>query len=399
MARIIIIVLLTFNYVDSLSAQKNIRSFIFGHSLINHEVQVNPTPSQETSVPHWFHFLAEHANHSYAVSGQYGFLPQHVNLPPIAQWGFDFVDGAWDSDYEPFSAANFSNVMITPGNFIQWQSSTENYPMESVSPVSATETIINWCNQQEDSLRFYIYENWPDMASYLNNGFPPTANEWENYNTYLNDEFHNWFIEYHDNIVEAIPNSCIKMIPVGPVISQLLNQSPFDQIPINELYEDDAPHGRASIYFLASLVTYMSMYEEKAPIDYQVESIIHPIIVENYETIVNFVWDELNNFNYSNGESRVFCDAPLISSLELPNLKYEVTISPNPIFEYLRIEGSFDSHFIDIYSVEGNTYLSSIPVNSIENKIELNFLPKGFYTLVGKSESNTFLYSRKIIKL
>ncbi len=40
-----------------------LRTFIFGHSLIHHEAQVNPTPSQETSVPHWFHLLSAEAGH------------------------------------------------------------------------------------------------------------------------------------------------------------------------------------------------------------------------------------------------------------------------------------------------------------------------------------------------
>ena len=56
------------------NAQQTVKTFIFGHSLINHELQVNITPSQETSVPHWMHFLSVEAGHNYSVSGQYGFL-------------------------------------------------------------------------------------------------------------------------------------------------------------------------------------------------------------------------------------------------------------------------------------------------------------------------------------
>ncbi|MDF1694650.1 MAG: hypothetical protein P1U56_02405, partial [Saprospiraceae bacterium] len=135
-------------WLFSINAQKDVRSFIFGHSLINHEAQVNPTPSQETSIPHWMHFLAEAGGNTYAVSGQYGFLPQHANLPPIAQWGFDFATGAWESDYEPFSAANFTNILITPANFIQWQGPEENYFGETISPIDATKTIVDWCIEQ-----------------------------------------------------------------------------------------------------------------------------------------------------------------------------------------------------------------------------------------------------------
>jgi hypothetical protein len=103
-------------------SQKNVRTFVFGHSLINHELQVNVTPSDETSVPHWFHFLAEEANHDYAVSGKYGFLTQQRDTNNVfAQWAFDSVAAAWDSDNEVFNEANFTNILITPANFIQYQ--------------------------------------------------------------------------------------------------------------------------------------------------------------------------------------------------------------------------------------------------------------------------------------
>ena len=396
--RITIIAVVTALLFGNLSAQKNTRSFIFGHSLINHALPINPTPSQETSVPHWMHFLAEAAGHTYAVSGQYGFLPQHANLPPIAQWGFDFADGAWASDYDPFSAADFTNILITPGNFIQWQGPTENYPSESISPVGATETIINWCAAQEADLKFYIYENWPDMAPYLTNAFPPTTSDWDNYNNYLTNNFHDWFLAYHDYLVENIPDACIKMIPVGPIISALLNQSPYDQIPVDQLYEDDAPHGRANIYFLASLITYMATYEEKAPLDYQVVSIIHPIIAENYQAIVNTIWDNLLDFNFLAGESRVFCDAPIINATEHLDLENEVRLRPNPVKDYLHIENEIAAHNIEIYGIDGQIYSSNSMVNSNESMINVDFLPAGFYILIGKDATNDMLYMKKFIK-
>lgn len=393
----LLILLLSLHSAD-LFAQKNIRTFIFGHSLIHHEVQVNPTPSQETSVPHWFHFLAAEANHTYQVSGQYGFLPQHANLPPIAQWGFDFVPGAWDSDNEPFSQADFTNILITPGNFVQWQGPTENYPNESVSPFSATESIFNWCQQQEDSLTFYIYENWPDMGGYLANGFPPSASEWSNYNAYLLGDFHDWFLEYHDLLVAQMPNAEIKMIPVGPAISNLLAQSPYDQIPITILYEDDAPHGRPTIYFLSALLTYMAMYEEKAPTSYQVDTIIHPIIADNYEAVVDFLWDELQDFNFPDGSSRVFGDSLISSSAKYSELNAQVRLSPNPVAEYVQIEGLDIEHTIDIYSAQGQFIQSGDRINTLNNRIDLRKIPAGMYVLIGKNDAGQVLYFKKFVK-
>ncbi len=381
-----------------LLAQKTVRTFIFGHSLINHELQVNPTPSQETSVPHWFHFLAEHADHQYAVSGQYGFLPQHANLPPIAQWGFDFVEGAWDSDNESFSEADFTNILLTPANFVQWQGPSENYPGDNISPVEATNTIFDWCGEQEEGLEFYIYENWPDMGGYLQNGFPPSQSEWENYNEYLNGDFHDWFLEYYSSVASNFPNSCIRMIPVGPIISTVLDRAPFDQIPITELYEDDAPHGRASTYFMASLVTYMAMYAEKTPADYMVDAIIHPILSENYNEMVDLIWDELIEFNNEEGESMVFCNPPLTSTGE--GLENDLTFrfSPNPFDGQVMIEGLSSPHVLEIYSTPGNQY-GTRTIGSDGGPIDLSAMPQGIYFFVLKDDSGLVRHRERIVKV
>ncbi len=380
--------------LNQVIAQKSKRIFIFGHSLINHEFQVNLTPSQETSVPHWMHFLAEAAGNDIAVSGQYGFLPQHASLPPIAQWGFDFVDGAWESDYEPFSAANFNSILITPGNFIQWQGPSENYPSKTLSPVSATIEIFNWCLQQEASLNFYIYENWPDMAGFLGNGFPPTESEWESYNNYLNGDFHNWFLEYYKLIKEQYPDACVKMIPIGPIISKLLSKSPFDQIPIENLYEDDAPHGRATTYFLASLITYMAMYEEEAPANFQVEAIIDPVVANNYKAVCDFIWEELNIFKNEQGASEVFCEAPLVTTSETDIIFEDIKVFPNPASINFQISGVEEVHQVELYRIDGTLIFSTRYINVIS----IDDLERGVYILLGKNKDGSLLYQKKLVK-
>ncbi len=398
MKKELFVLIFVFGFLNIVNAQKAERTYIFGHSLLNHEFQVNPTPSQETSVPHWMHFLAQEAQHTFSVSGQYGFLPGHANLPPFAQWGFDFVEGAWDSDNEPFSDADFNSILITPGNFIQWQGPTENYPSKDISPHSATRDIFEWCIEQEEPLRFYIYENWPDMGGYLANGFPPTELEWDAYNQYLQADFHDWFIEYHDGLKNHFSDVCIQMIPVGPIISKLLLLEPFNQIEIENLYEDDAPHGRASIYFLASMVTYMAMYEEKVPLVFMVDPIIDPIIADNYLSIVEFIWSELNAFNYENGTSRVFCSSPVSSSSITQDDKINIEIFPNPIEDDLYIAGLKVGQTIELFTVNGVRCLSN-KVADIHQSISSTLLPLGILMAVITDEEGTIIYSQRLVNL
>ncbi len=398
MKKIVLLIGLLILSISTLIAQKEIRSFIFGHSLINHEFKINPTPSQETSVPHWIHFLAEEANHQYAVSGQYGFLPQHDNLPPIAQWGFDFVTPAWDSDNEPFSEANFNNILITPGNFIQWQGPTIDYPSENTTPVEATQTIFDWCIEQEESLQFYIYENWPDMAPYLSDGFPPNQSDWENYIEYLNGDFHHWFLEYYDEVKNAFPNVCVKMIPVGPIINNLLLNDPYNQIPITELYEDDAPHGRPSIYFLAALTTNMAMYEERPPSNYQTDDIIHPIIRNNYNDIVEIIWQELLSFEETNGNSLVFCNE-LVSTVENISGIDNIKISPNPSTENIKVAAPFTSFDLMVFDIYGNQKFSMDVQNSSSVILDISSFSDGCYFIRLKDKRSSNSLSSRFIKM
>ena len=339
-------------------AQQNNVQFVFGHSLINHES--NTTPSQETSVPHWLVQLSEAGGHSYSVDGNYGFLPQHQNVPPIANWGFDSVSGVWDSDNEPFSDADFNNILITPGNFIQGMSPGQNYYGETFSPLDATNTVFDWCKLQETGMRYFVYENWPDMAPYLSSGFPPNQTEWESYNTYLQGGFHDWFIEYHDSLAMSQADICVKMIPAGPVISGLLQTAPYDQIDINDLYEDDAPHGRPTVYFLAALTTYMAIYEEKAPSDFVPNNFIDSIIRDNYNDVVDIIWNELLQFDFQDGTSRVFCGGDPITEVvvgdKIQYLNDEFNDSRSLVnWKNINIEEEWGIEQLEHYSINDTT--------------------------------------------
>lgn len=368
-------------FFSIISAQSNSkRMFVFGHSLIDHRPPLIATPSDETTVPHWMYLLAQASENDFAAGGQYGFLPQHANLPPIAQWGYDSVPGVWESDYEPFSAADINTILLTAGNFMQWQAPSMEYPSDpGITPVSATETVFDWVALQEDSVRYYIYENWPDMAPYLSAGFPPSANEFSTYNAFTINEFHDWWLEYHDALLASRPNLKVRMIPVGPIISRLMITVLSNQIPLTELYEDDAPHGRASLYFLASLATYMAVYEAKAPADFPIPSIIHPNIATNYADIVDFIWTELQAFNLPNGDSRVFFNTT--TSNEESLTVEAIHAYPNPTADFLFLEKTQNIQKLYITDMYGRTRMTFTDKEATNARLDVRLLPTGVYFL------------------
>jgi hypothetical protein len=281
------------------------KSFMFGNSLIVHDPPAIPTPSDETTVPHWMVQLALASGFTYAADGQFGFLRNHAELPPSPQWGFDIVSSGWTGS---FPSSDYTTILVTPANFIQYQPPDFPYEGENptgASPLSAMLEIVDWVSAAEPGARIYLYENWPDMAGFVGR-FPPSSQEFANYNSFTVSGFHDWWIEFQDQLLSARPDVSVRMIPVGPVISRLLTFTELQDIPVTELYEDDAPHGRPTIYFLAALVTFMATYGVEAPADFEVPGTVHPLVASNYSQIVEFVWSELQSFEDLAGNSRVF---------------------------------------------------------------------------------------------
>ena len=103
----------------------------------------------------------------------------------------------------------------------------------------------------------------------------------------------------YNALAEARPDADIRIIPVGPIIAKLLSSPPFDQIPATELFVDGAPHGTPTTYFLAGLVSYMVMYGEKPPADFDIPSDVNSIVAENYQLIVDFIWEEVSTGEFS----------------------------------------------------------------------------------------------------
>ncbi|MFK7971052.1 MAG: T9SS type A sorting domain-containing protein [Bacteroidia bacterium] len=379
----------------SIAQLDTVRLFMFGHSLMDHRPPLISTPSDETTIAHWMSILADAANNEFSATGEFGFMGSHAaNLPPDSQWGYDTVQTSWDASTTPLSQANIDQVMLTPLNYVQWQAANINYQNSIFSPLSASRTVMDYMAVQlPDSPRMYIYEHWPDMSSVLGGGsFPPNATQLANFHLNTQGSHHTWFLEFQDSLVASRPAIDVKMIPVGPVLTQILTRSPYNAIPVTELYEDDAPHGRASLYFLAGLVTYMGLYEEKAPSSYIPPTIVHSTIRNNYNTIVDLMWAQLQNFNYPNGESRVFFGAnliPLVIDDDVPGTADETSpsfhIYPNPsnsgMFRIDLPNGEAPQELV-VYNMNGQVvYHLSKEALGNNDAVQVGDLPKGIYNI------------------
>ena len=63
-------------------------------------------------------------------------------------------------------ADDYDVVLITPTNFIQYQSHTkafDGYNPNNTSPLGATLSVVDWVAERAPDITYYIYEGWADM--------------------------------------------------------------------------------------------------------------------------------------------------------------------------------------------------------------------------------------------
>jgi hypothetical protein len=261
--------------------------YFFGNSLVHHQ-----SSSDETAVPHWLNRIARAADNRLSVDGSWGFMRNFVNdLPPNPNWSFREVRSALNG--RSFGSAQLDAVVITPANFVQYQSPDRPYDGENpdgASPLDLAGRLIEWVAGQSPGSQILIYEGWADMGSQVRN-FPPNARGLRSYHEANLGDYHDWFVSYVGRLQARFPGRDIAMIPVSSVLSRLYIETDLAPLEALDLYEDDAPHGTATKYFLAALVAYSVIYSEAPPAAMDLPDSIHPKVRANYAQIVDFIWN------------------------------------------------------------------------------------------------------------
>ncbi len=363
-----------------LTAQE-VNLYAYGHSLVDHRPPRIPTPSDQTTIIHWIHDIAVSADRSFSATGQYGFLPSHSSAPPRSQWGYQDVVRSWDEEVESYAEADINSVLMTAANFIQYVSPTSPHPIDaSTTVVEASSTIVDWTESQRPDTRYYIYAHWPEMD--LRSEYPPTvpdADEIAAYHSATQGEYSQWWLDYHDAMLASRPEQQIKLIPAGAIMSEMITEVLGDAVPFEELYEDSAPHGRASLYFLSGMITYMCLFEERVPENYMPDETVHPYIRQEITALSDLAWDRLFSYVDDEGRSRVFSSTTTSTShtLSLPEIRimslgdgiYRLA-SDHPIIRWtitgvngttiLSSDTMTDLHTMDLSGATAGLYLVSI---------------------------------------
>ncbi len=288
-------------FLTGVARAEPLKLYVFGNSLIHHL-----TDSDETSAPHWIAYLARAAGEEFALDGQWGFMRDFAGADrPSANWRFGAVNRGWTRQYRNFGDVGWDAVMFNPANFIQYQPADRPYDGKNddgSSPLSATLTLIDRMQQEAAPERFILYEGWADMAGYAK-PFPPSDRKLRAYLRYNAGAYHDWYVDYLGKLRAARPKLRIDMIPVASVLSELLDGGVLDGLGAQDLYSDDAPHGTATLYFLAGAITYAGLFDTPLPETLDLPETIH--------ADVRLYWDAVRDQIMRIMQSRDSAGAPM----------------------------------------------------------------------------------------
>ncbi|WP_435140400.1 calcium-binding protein [Pseudopelagicola sp. nBUS_19] len=257
--------------------------YVFGNSLIHHL-----TDSDETTVPHWVAYLARLSSKNFALDGQWGFMRDFTkNFPPRPNWRFREVERGLTPQYTKFSDVAWDTIMFNPGNFIQYNSVDTPYDGindDKSSPLSAALKLVERVQAEATPKRYVLYEGWAIMSGLISK-FPPSYDEMGIYQSYNAGKYHDWYVSLLAGLEAAHPELQFDLIPVASVLAELLNGGVLDGIPSQELYSDDAPHGTATLYFLAGAITYVGLFDAPLPDKLDLPKSIHEDVRAYYDAV------------------------------------------------------------------------------------------------------------------
>lgn len=122
--------------------------------------------------------------------------------------------------------------------------------------------------------------------------FPPSASAFQKYHAFNRGQYHAWYETYLKMLKEKVPGIDLQLIPVASVLSKLLTETALRDIKAGDLYSDNAPHGKPTIYLLAALITYSKVYGAMVPEGYDIPASVHPLVKQNYGQIADMICAE-----------------------------------------------------------------------------------------------------------
>ena len=149
----------------------------------------------------------------------------------------------------------------------------------------------------DDTPAYWIYEGWADGGNIIAANGSASARKFAAWRERTTGGY--GYGQWFDNLASALQEdtpaaaSRIKVIPVARLMVSVMENTAASEMRSEDWFEDDAPHGRATLYLLASMIVYSTLYQEQAPMPDFRGAQIHEVFKSNYNSIAAHIFEEI----------------------------------------------------------------------------------------------------------
>lgn len=274
--------------------------YYYKNSLHNHLVTGNSEATASTNVGNWIaRFTTTPSNPKVATLGSvFGFFPQwsvptnannfhtEISTPHLEKWTASWT-GAKEIDLLGFVPDNFDGQAFDPSDTINMGQA---YVTKLLYLIDEWET-----NAPNANRRYVVYAGWPALNRYGATNDDPstlTATAIANWHTYGLGDYQDWMELLVARLKSARPNLDIRLHNISKAVLMCHQNTVVKDIRPELLFEDLAPHGRSTWYFLAAVAEYIEIYGEKPPANFEFKSEwgVDSAVTSNYQSIVDYIW-------------------------------------------------------------------------------------------------------------
>ena len=266
------------------------------NSLHNHDAGAG---NLNTSTANWLARLAPAApngGNTYTCGWQFGFA-NGWTLPPNAQ-GQEVVTSPHMSGTSWTGGNQIEVVEFVPDNFEGW-TVAPNVPnsLGFTYTTRLLEMIDGWeANAPNANRKYRLYVGWRLLSGYgattVGDLTAPMIANW------ISDSlgsYQAWFEDLEAQLQAARPGLDIGRHDVNRALMLTYRDTVVSTIPATSLFEDMAPHGFSTWYFLAAVADYIELFNEKPPAGFVFDGAwgVNATVTANYQAIVDFMWGVL----------------------------------------------------------------------------------------------------------
>jgi hypothetical protein len=274
--------------------------YAFLNSLHNHDAGAGDA---NTSTGNWVRRLADQApngGNTYTLGWQFGFAAPGgwTTLPRSGQQEVapnvyinDAGNPAWTG------ATNIEVVELVPDNFFG-----PLVPPNQPNVEGWTYTtrflfhIDNWEANAPNPNRVYaIHGGWPLLSGNYGSVAGQTPTQRAAYIAHALGTYQAWLDSLTSLLQAARPGLNIVQYGINRASMLAWRDTVVNTIPIATLFEDNAPHGRSTMYFLNAVANYIELFNEKPPANFvfQPSWNVSSVVTSNYQAIVDYIWSVL----------------------------------------------------------------------------------------------------------